>query len=81
VSCEEKGCGRGRLCASEASEDEKPQEESSLCLVNVGWSSVLCVYPKSSEWVAVDGMGYILCLVGGRNSACVCVYVCATVMW
>lgn len=36
VSFEEKGCGRGRLCASEASVDVKPQEESSLCLVNVG---------------------------------------------
>lgn len=41
----------------EACVDAKPQEERSLCLVNVGWSSVLCVYPQSSEWVAVDGTG------------------------
>lgn len=47
----------------------KPQVRRalSLCLLNVGWSSEPCVYPQSSEWVAVDGMGYILCLVGGRN--------------
>lgn len=87
MSCEEKWCGRERLCASEAGVDVKPQEESSHCLVNVGWSSVLCVCPQSSEWAAVDGMGYILCLVGGRGKksllfcvrACVCV--CVTVMW
>lgn len=35
---------------------------------------MLCVYPKSSEWAAVDGTGYIFCLVGGGNSACV--YAC-----
>ena len=54
---------------------EASREESSLCLVNVGWSSALCLYPQSSEWVAVDGTGYILCLVGGRQSVCVCVCV------
>lgn len=44
------------------------------------WDGALCsVYIlKSSEWVAVVGMGYILCLVGGRKSMFVCmrVHVC-----
>jgi len=30
------------------------------------------LYPQSSEWVAVDGEGYILDLVGGRMCVCVC---------
>lgn len=41
---------------------------------------MLCVCPQSSEWAAVDGMGYILCLVGGEEKS-VRVCVCRTVMW
>lgn len=33
-------------CASEASVNVQLQEKRSLCLGNVGWSSVLCVYPQ-----------------------------------
>lgn len=47
------------------------------------WAGALCsVYIlESSEWVAVVGMGYILCLVGGRKSmfVCVCVRNCNVV--
>lgn len=53
----------------------KPRERSVLCSAIVGWISVLCICPQSSEWVNVDGMGYILCLVGGRNRMSVCLSV------
>lgn len=62
-----------------------PRERRVLCSAIVGWISALFICPQSSEWVHVDGMGYILCLVGGRNRMSVCLCVCgrvhAVIMW
>lgn len=63
----------------------KPRERKVLCPAIVGWISVLFICPQSSEWVNVDGMGYILCLVGGRNRMSLClsvrVRVHMVIMW
>lgn len=76
---EGKWCGRARLEARGGCEASR--EESSLCLLNVGYSSELGVHPQSSEWAAGAAAGYILRLVGGRDGVCVRARARATVMW
>lgn len=51
----------------------KTGESRALCRMDL---CALYICPQSSERVSVDGMGYILCLVGGRNRVSVCVCAC-----